>query len=258
MKILIRFDDICPTMDRKQWELADRILRRYHIKPLLGVIPDCTDPDLQIEPPFGGFWDWIRELQNRGYKVAMHGVHHLYITQDRGMVDNVRHSEFVGVPYEEQVSMLRQGKKILEEHGIYTDVFFAPAHSYDENTLRALSCVGFRYISDGKSEKPYMQHGIKCLPCISGGVPRLLRQGGYYTAVFHAHEWVRPEKASGYNALKKICEKYNNSIVSFDEYAAQPLGNYTMEKMSERFTVTYFRYIRPKLSAIKKCISKRR
>lgn len=50
-KILVRFDDICPTMDWSQWNRAMKILKLYHVKPLIGVIPDCQDPDLLIDPP---------------------------------------------------------------------------------------------------------------------------------------------------------------------------------------------------------------
>lgn len=39
--ILVRFDDICPTMDWEQWKRAVKILKRYDVKPLIGVIPDC-------------------------------------------------------------------------------------------------------------------------------------------------------------------------------------------------------------------------
>ena len=48
---------------------------------------------------------------------------------------------------------IKKGKEILESHNVYTDVFFAPSHSYDDNTLRALSKCGFKYISDGYSKK---------------------------------------------------------------------------------------------------------
>ena len=47
--IVVRFDDICPTMNYEQFMRADEILREYNIKPLLGVIPKCKDPELQID-----------------------------------------------------------------------------------------------------------------------------------------------------------------------------------------------------------------
>lgn len=50
-KILVRFDDICPTMDFVQFKRATDLLDQYEVKPLIGVIPDCKDPDLDIEKP---------------------------------------------------------------------------------------------------------------------------------------------------------------------------------------------------------------
>ena len=59
-KILVRFDDICPTMDWSQWNRAMKILKLYHVKPLIGVIPDCQDLDLLIDPPQRDFWDYLK------------------------------------------------------------------------------------------------------------------------------------------------------------------------------------------------------
>ena len=70
--ILIRFDDICPTMNWEQWAKACALLDAYGKKPLIGVIPDCKDPDLQINEAKENFWEYVRELQAQGYKIAMH------------------------------------------------------------------------------------------------------------------------------------------------------------------------------------------
>ena len=140
--ILIRFDDICPTMNWEQWAKACALLDAYGKKPLIGVIPDCKDPDLQINEAKENFWEYVRELQAQGYKIAMHGHQHIFISQHKGMVNNRVGSEFAGLSYEKQLEKILAGQKILKEHGIETDVFFAPAHSYDLNTLRALKKAG--------------------------------------------------------------------------------------------------------------------
>lgn len=163
-KILVRFDDICPTMDWNQWNRAMKILKLYHVKPLIGVIPDCQDPDLLIDLLRRDFWDYLKALQADGFAIAMHGYLHLYDTNAQGIVNGTSLSEFAGHSYEEQYEKIRKGKEILASHGIQTDIFFAPAHSYDENTLRALSANGFKYVSDGKSSKPFVREGIICIP----------------------------------------------------------------------------------------------
>ena len=252
-KILLRFDDICPTMDFARFEQALEQMDSVNAKPLIGVIPDCKDPDLLIDPYRDNFWDYIRELQNKGYKVAMHGYQHIFDITARGLVCNGWKSEFAGHSYEEQFEKIKRGKDILERNGIYTDVFFAPAHSYDKNTIKALGDNGFRYMSDGKSSKPYMLYGIKCIPCRSSGVP-ILGKKTHYTAVFHAHEWVRDDKKDAYEKLKDIVNNHSREIVDFEEYAKQPLGIYFVQRVDEIIFVTWCRFIRPLLSRIYRCV----
>lgn len=249
-KILIRFDDICPTMDFIQFEKALKVLRNYNIKPLLGIIPDCRDTELQIEPYHEDFWEYIRRLQSEGYKLAMHGYTHVYDIQKRGIVNIGFRSEFAGHAYQEQYERIKKGIEVLKAHGIETDIFFAPSHSYDLNTLRALYENGFKYISDGMSAKPVTRNGIVCIPCRSAGVPKIKKRG-YYTAVFHAHEWVRPDKASGFEELKRLCEDYKDDIIDFDSYNDRAAGNFYVQIFSEWVYVKYERYIRPALSDIK-------
>lgn len=249
-KILIRFDDICPTMDWTQWDKAAEVLEQYHIKPLLGVIPNCQDSELQIDSPREDFWEYILGLQKKGYVLAMHGSGHVYDSQKRGIVNTGHMSEFAGHSYETQSKKIERGKAALEYHGIYTDIFFAPAHSYDENTLKALAKNGFRYVSDGMSRKPFVREGIVCLPCRASGVP-LIKGKGYYTAVFHAHEWVRSDKAQGYEALKDLCKNHTAEIVDFDTYRQQPMGNPYVQKISEKGFLIWCRNIKPVASKIK-------
>lgn len=234
--ILIRFDDICPTMNFKQFSRALKVLRKKGVKPLLGVIPDCKDPDLQIEKTKEDFWNWLKDLQNEGYAIAMHGYQHVFTTRSRGVVTRRAISEFSGHSLAEQIDKIKAGKDVLNSHGISTDIFFAPAHSYDENTLIALEQNGFKYMSDGKSSRPYMWHGIKCLPARSSGCPSITRSG-LYTAVFHAHEWARADKANDYYALEELVNTHYKSIVSFDEYKAIKCGSYRFERLKEKLFV---------------------
>lgn len=249
-EILIRFDDICPTMDWNQWNRAMELLEKHHVKPLIGVIPDCKDPDLTIDPPKKDFWEYLKNLQSKGFAIAMHGYIHVYDTKVRGIVNETFHSEFAGHSYEEQYDKIKKGKEILLSHGIETDIFFAPAHSYDEITLKALSANGFKYVVDGKTSKPVERYGVVCIPCMSGGIPKM-KEEGFYIAVFHAHEWIRPDKAEGYTDLKRLCEEYEDSIVDMDTFKSRPLGNPTIQVLGEKTYVFYERNIKPGLRVIK-------
>jgi len=249
-KLLIRFDDICPTMDWELWEKAIEILEKYNIKPLIGVIPDCKDPDLLINEPRSDFWDYIKELQNMGYSIAMHGLYHKFDNKCRGMVTARLDTEFAGHPYQVQYEKIKLGKKILYSHGIETDIFFAPAHSYDRNTLKALVANGFRYMSDGKSSKPINFSGVIAVPCRASGVPKIGKKG-YYTAVFHAHEWKRPDKAYGYKQLVELCKKYSSDIISFEEYKKRKCGIKMVQFIDEKFFQIMQLQVRPILSRLK-------
>ena len=223
-KILIRFDDICPTMDWTQWSRAVEVLSKYGVKPLLGVVPDCQDPVLHIDPPRTDFWQYLKNLQAQGWALAMHGYQHRYDNVAKGLVSRRGNTEFAGHPYGVQYEKIKKGKEILASHGIETNIFFAPSHSYDENTLKALAANGFKYISDGKTNKAILRHGIICLPCRSFGAPKIKHSNAYYTAVFHVHEWTRPDKAAGFQALVNLCASHTQELVDFATYQQQPLG----------------------------------
>lgn len=162
---MIRLDDITPDMNWKRFYQAKEILGKYDICPLIGVVPDNWDETLHKEEGREDFWDIIRNLQKSGWAVAQHGTYHCYETKDSGILGINPFSEFAGLSFENQVKKLQAGKQILEENGIRTDVFMAPGHTYDKNTLRALKECGFHVITDGLSSKPYMEDGILCIPC---------------------------------------------------------------------------------------------
>lgn len=246
-KILIRFDDICPTMDFKQFNRAVELLDKYNVKPLIGIIPNNNDIDLQIEKEHGDFWEYIKNLKEKGYAIAMHGYEHRFCSPHHGILNRRKESEFAGLPVEQQIDKIKKGKEILINHGIDTDIFFAPAHSYDKNTLKALSLCGFKYMSDGKSKKAYWFEGIKCLPCRNAGAANISGPG-YYTSVFHAHEWVRPDKSYAFDQLKKTLDKYGNYVVPFGEYCNQPVGNALVQQLVEKSYVIWQCVIKNKLS----------
>lgn len=249
-KILIRFDDICPTMDFVQFERALKVLEEHNVKPLLGVIPECKDKELLIESEHEEFWELMKSLQSKGYTLAMHGYTHVYDSKKRGIVNIGYKSEFAGHTYEEQYRRIKEGKEILTLKGIETNIFFAPSHSYDANTLKALAANGFKYISDGMSSKPMIRYGILCIPCRTTGCPKISRKG-YYTAVFHAHEWTRPDKEKGYWELVELCKNFKLDIVDFKTYVKRSRGISFVQKYIEKLYVFYIRHVKPILSMVK-------
>ena len=73
-------------------------------------------------------------------------------------------SEFAGLPYKEQYERIRRGKEIMNSKGLYTDIWMAPGHSFDQNTLKALKDSGFRYLTDGTALYPFKRNDLVFVP----------------------------------------------------------------------------------------------
>jgi len=250
--ILIRFDDLCPTMSHKHWQQAFDLLDAKGLKPLVGVIPNCKDREQEIDASQDDFWDYVRSLQSKDYAIAMHGYTHVYDSHCRGMINKGYQSEFAGHPYDVQLEKIRKGKEIMESNGVFTDIFFAPSHSYDLNTIKALVACGFKYLSDGKSTKPFARYGLLCIPSRDGCARSLIPQY-HRTLVFHPSEWIKPNKKAGYKRLEHVVINEREKIQSFSEYVQQPEGNYFIQLIDEKMFVIWDRYV---YHNIKKIISK--
>lgn len=198
MRIAIRMDDITPDMDWERFFQVKAILDQYQVKPLIGVVPDNYDENLicrctgkqQEQAPNSvkptDYWQYIRELKQQGWIIAMHGYRHIYGTKKGGLFPLNDFSELAGLPYEIQHKMLADGKRILEEKGIFTDIFMAPAHAYDQNTLKVLREIGFTGITDGFGRQPYRWKGLTFYPISFQMSHSLKRKKGTTTLVLHA------------------------------------------------------------------------
>lgn len=165
MQIIIRMDDITPDMDWERFLKIKGILDQYNVRPLVGVVPENRDVTLSHNEKEDNFWEIVRSLKDDGWDVAQHGTFHEYVTENAGLLGINNFSEFAGLSYDEQYNKLKKGKDILIANGIETDIFMAPGHTFDINTLKALKELGFRTITDGLSKKIYVREGIICVPC---------------------------------------------------------------------------------------------
>ncbi len=189
MKIAIRLDDITPGMDWTKFNRLKAMMDAAYVKPLIGVVPDCKDPKLQIEPDRGDFWEYVKALEeDSGWVIAMHGVHHVYQTREGGLLPLNYQSELAGLSFQEQSEMIAAGKHLLANHGILTDLYMAPSHSYDRNTLKALRENGFTKITDGFGKKPYTYEGMTFYPISFNKKSVLKDEGdGVVTLVIHTN-----------------------------------------------------------------------
>lgn len=209
-RILVRIDDVCPTMNYSKFLERISFFRELGIKPLLGVIPDCEDPDMQYGE-VENFWEIIRSLAEDGYPIAMHGYKHVYTTNKRGLVCFRKMSEFSGLSYDIQCAMLQHGKQILAMHGIHTEWFMAPGHSYDRQTVRALNATGFRYVSDGRSSMPYKLHGVHFIPATS--IWKSPLNGNIITLCLHPNS----DSENSYRKVQTFIREKRTNVSSFLE-----------------------------------------
>ena len=175
MTYYMRLDDACEKRNIPNWERMEALLDRYGIAPLVGVIPHCEDPDMADYPVDPKFWDvtvprWVQ----KGWVLALHGWNHVCITDQGGLNPAQKRSEFVGVSLDVQKQKIADGVRAFHEHGFDPAVFFAPSHTFDENTLEALrQCSDIRIISDTIASSPYTQYGFTFIPQQSGVVRKL-------------------------------------------------------------------------------------
>lgn len=214
MQIAIRMDDITPDMDWERFRAFKEILDELEIKPLIGVVPDNRDDNLHRAEARDDFWEYIRELQDNGWCIAMHGYQHVYTTKKGGLFPLNRFSEFAGVPLDEQKKMLQKGTEILKHHGIHTEIFMTPAHSYDRNTLKALKELGYNKITDGFGNRPYRWNGLTFYPISFMMSRSLKKKNGMTTMVIHANEI----DDSGMKNLKEMLYGHRDSLISYETF----------------------------------------
>ena len=172
---ILRLDDASDYMDVEKWQRMEDILDRYGIKPLVGVIPDNRDSSLtETYKQDPEFWDKTARWKEKGCELALHGCYHKYTTEEGGINPVNKRSEFAGVPLDKQKEMIRHGVDILKSHNIEPKVFFAPSHTFDENTLIALKEESnIRIISDTIANDVYLENGFYFIPQQSGRVRKL-------------------------------------------------------------------------------------
>ena len=214
---LLRLDDASDYMDTEKWGRMTELLDRYAIKPIFGIIPQNRDEVLVSRYTQNSrFWGWVHQRIAEGWTPAMHGYEHRYVTEDGGLNPIQKRSEFAGLPYEDQRKKIAAGYAILQEHGIAPEIFFAPSHTFDENTLRALQAMTpIRVISDTIACDIYKSGDFWFIPQQSGLVRRLPLRA--VTFCYHPNTMNDGE----FGKLEKFLDKQKSMFVSFSKQNLQ-------------------------------------
>lgn len=210
--LLMRLDDASEHMDTDRWTRMEKLLGEYSIKPIFGIIPHNEDSQLityEINP---AFWDWVREKVEDGWTPALHGYNHVYETDCGGLNPVNNRSEFAGLTYDKQCEKIRNGYKILKEQNIEPEIFFAPSHTFDRNTLQALEDeTPIRIISDTIANDVYFIPPFYFIPQQSGKVrylPFSLTTFCYHPNTMNDNDFVD---------LKSFLDKHNQQFTTYSQ-----------------------------------------
>lgn len=214
---LLRLDDASEYMDIDKWNRIEKILDKHSVCPIVGIIPNNKDKDLVSKYEFNpDFWKKAKAWEIKGWTIALHGYTHVYLTDSGGINPVNLRSEFAGVPLKEQKRKIRKGLKILKENGIEPNVFFAPSHTFDLNTLKALKEESnIRIISDTVANDIYKWNDFYFVPQQSGMVRKLPFK--VTTFCYHPNEMIEKD----FIILERFIEKYSNKFINLQSLKLQ-------------------------------------
>lgn len=220
--ILIRLDDISENMNWHIMTKCQKLFLSLNIKPVLGVIPKNNDPYLLKFPKKKNFWSQVREWQSYNWTIAMHGYSHVYKTdtKKKDFFGYGGQSEFFGNSLQEQEKKIRLGLRKFMSENILIKTFFAPNHTYDLNTFKALKNCGIFEVIDGYGLMPFTKHGINFIPQLF--YRNILLPFGIQSTQIHLNTWGEKD----YNNFEKFIYKNQNKIICYNDAISKISNNF--------------------------------
>ena len=241
--ILIRLDDVAENMNWNLMERAESLFDKHEIKPVIGVIPNNKDEELLSYPKKDDFWKQLRKWRDKGWEISMHGFTHVY-DKDTEKKDYFKYggrSEFCGHSLKTQMSKIEQGLKKFRDEKIKIKSFFAPNHTYDENTFAALKNLGINEIIDGYGLMPYTENQIKFIPQLFYKVIAL--PFGIQTTQIHLNYWDQKE----FDVFEKFIDKNSKKIITYGQ---------AIDKINDNFFYAFINFSIKKIIQTKRVIRK--
>ena len=234
VQYLLRFDDLCPTVSRDRWEKCCKLIETFGIRPILAVVPDNRDSDLDRSPADPEFWEQMQRMEAAGATIAVHGYQHLCHNRGKSLLGLHAETEFAGVALDVQREWIRAGFRTLSEKGLHPRLWAAPRHGFDGYTLTALRSEGVKYISDGFARFPYRRFGVTWIPQQLWGP--VVKSKGLWTICIHPNGVDR----SDIGRLQRFLESHADKVTSFDRivehFPARGLGLW--ERTYQRIALT--------------------
>jgi predicted deacetylase len=208
-RYLIRFDDVCPTMNWHVWDQIERVMVDLSVAPILAVVPDNRDPKLCVGPSRSDFWSRVREWQARGWTIGLHGFQHEYVNNEAGLIGINARSEFAGLSLTEQERKIGEALAIFAAHGVRADTWVAPAHSFDGTTLSVLRRNGINSVSDGFFLGAVRWHDMIWVPQQLWRFSRF--PVGVWTICQHINSYGQPQ----IDSLRSDLARYQAQMITF-------------------------------------------
>ena len=152
----------------------------------------------------------------------MHGYTHVYDKKTKRN-DHFNHggdSEFCGHSLETQELRIKKGLEKFDTEKIKIRAFFAPNHTYDQNTFIALKNNGINEIIDGYGLMPYSENDIKFIPQLFYKVFAL--PFGIQSTQIHLNYWEQKD----FDTFEKFVIKNSNKIITYDEALKKVNNNF--------------------------------
>lgn len=163
-KYILRLDDAHPGMHHEKWTEITNICNKFDISPIVAVIPDNKDQDIDYGENDADFWNKVLVWQQSGWAIAMHGYRHVLRRSEKGLVPINNYSEFTDLSKATQVEFIKKGLAVFQQYGIKPKLWVAPAHGMDINTVNALLESSINVVSDGFSFRGYKRYGVNWIP----------------------------------------------------------------------------------------------
>ena len=241
--ILIRLDDIAENMNWDLMKKSELLFEKYGIKPVLGVIPNNKDNELLSYPKKNDFWQQVRIWRDKGWEIAMHGSTHVYdkISKNDDYFGYGGNSEFCGHPLEIQMSRIKDGLKKFDDEKIKIRSFYAPNHTYDENTFTSLKNFEINEVIDGYGLMPYIENDIKFIPQLFYKI--FMLPFGIQATQIHLNYWNQKD----FDIFEKFIIKNSNKIITYDQ---------ALEKINNNLFYKLINILMKKIFQIKRLIKK--
>jgi hypothetical protein len=197
------------------------VIAEFGISPILAIVPDNQDRDLEQEPADPQFWKEMCALEAAGATIALHGFRHLCTGVGKSLVPMQARSEFAGVDELIQRQWIRTGLTILRDQELNPKIWVAPRHGFDRATLQALVAEGIEVLSDGLTRIPFRRGGVTWIPQQLWGPA--VKQSGLWTICIHCNSMRAPEVDALIDFIRQNARSFTSANRVLEEFEPREL-----------------------------------